>query len=392
MTTNVNMYCAIHGYDFSSIVYPDGIEPSGGSLGVEEVLVPGRNYADLRTKGRSSKKFKIKARSTDRDEIEAFLEEVNTCPEDAEFYPFDASRFGLVASAYAGLKPPEVWGAGKVFYKADAEITCREAWMLGPDKGIAFAADVDLNVASALLTNEGHETAPINYMQASGDYVSGDYIEDLSVRITPGTSTAEHDREIVLCEKMLRDDLFEVGWRKKEAIHSYETEFPKTWAETAIDVQGKTSGGSITAQVLTLDNSDYMMIPFYGPLPVSGSPGAAFLELDVDALSGDGATVQVAKLISLADMEEVDHDDLVVGTNKIYVPDLEGEEHIAIGIKAAAAGSVALSRVKGQVARYIAPAELPWVDPGEEFKIRVECSVGVQLAFLEVNYNDRYWY
>ena len=35
----------------------------------------------VRNKGRNPKKYKITARSTDRDEIEAFLQEVNTAPD-----------------------------------------------------------------------------------------------------------------------------------------------------------------------------------------------------------------------------------------------------------------------------------------------------------------------
>jgi hypothetical protein len=398
MTTYTTPYCAIHGYDFSSIVYTEGVDPSGGELGVEETQVPNRNYADVSSKGRAAKKYKIKARSTDRDEIETFLKEVNTAPEDAEFYPFstfypfDATRFGLIASAFASLKPPKITGAGKVFYEADAEIVCREAWLYGPDQGMAYAEDVALNAVSSLLTNEGHERAPISYLQASGDYVSSEYVQGLSVRITPNSSTAEHDREMTLCDKLLRDDIFEVGWRQKEVRHSWETAFSKLWAETAIDVHGKTSGGSITDHVLTLDNSDYLMIPFHGPLPISGGRGSACLELQVSAISGGSATAQVALLTDLEDMVEVDHDDLVVGLNTIYVPDLEGVGHVAIGIKAAASGAVSLSNFRGSVKRYVAPAQIPFADPDEDFKIRVEKTAGTQLAFLEVDYNDRYWY
>jgi hypothetical protein len=625
MTTYTTPYCAIHGYDFSSIVYSEGVDPSGGELGVEETQVAGRNYADVSSKGRAAKKYKIKARSTDRDEIETFLKEVNTAPEDAEFYPFstfypfDATRFGLIASAFASLKPPKITGAGKVFYEADAEIVCREAWLYGPDQGMAYAEDVALNAVSSLLTNEGHERAPISYLQASGDYYDADpqdvcraifssaiayiidsykyhtwylpssggqavpfgtikmsriavstdaiyaigklngyiyrwqgidwvlynseivatdisvatdgtmgvisggvafiwsggvwvscggagitsitvlcfgyifvianmnvwrydgawtqistsnnatdidalsgtgivaifggisynliepstwvsfggadgvfialraeseenwgvvittsngnvwryistggwteltgivpaYVEGLSCRITPDTSSAEHDREMMLCDKLLRDDIFEVGWRQKEVRHSWETAFSKLWAETAIDVHGKTSGGSITDHVLTLDNSDYLMIPFHGPLPISGGRGSACLELQVSAISGGSATAQVALLTDLEDMVEVDHDDLVVGLNTIYVPDLEGVGHVAIGIKAAASGAVSLSNFRGSVKRYVAPAQIPFADPDEDFKIRVEKTAGTQLAFLQVAYNDRFWY
>lgn len=617
MTTNTVPYCAIHGYDFSSIVYATGIDPSGGGIGVEEITAPSRKYADIRDKGRQPKKYKISARSTDRDEIEAFLDEVNNVPVDSEFYPFEVGRFGLIASAYAAIKPRQVWGEGYNFYEAEAVITCREPWLYGADKGIAYDPVAALPYVSSLLENEGQETAPINYMQASGSvsdlgaptaaeisasvtgnvvaildtsgqayYSSGSvwvplgsvlgskiskssagtmiigledsypyyllgtdfvlfsnsmtltdisiaddgtvyginssklwrwsgtawvdlsgvvkriaaqsstlvyviasddstwqydsgawsevdatavtdiatgsdgslvslqggvayywsgvawvsfggtncskiantsaghswmintsnevwqftgsaiyegswaeftattiqYIEGLSVRITLGADTAAMDRKLLVCDRMLGDDLFEIGWRKRDVSHSWDADLSKTIANLAIDIHGMISGGSISSGVLTLDNSDYLMIPFHGPLPVSGEPGNACIELQVDALTGDGATVWAALDADLSDMAEVDHDDLVVGLNTIYIPDLEGETFVAIGIKAAASGSIDLSGIKGTVKRYVADGHIPWADPTEEFKIRVEAEAGSSLAFLEVDYNDRYYY
>ena len=528
MATYVDDYCRIHGIDFSSIVNPDGIDPSGGGLGVEEVSVPDRNYASIYPKGRSPKKYRIGARSKDREAIEAFLQEVNTAPEDSEFYPFDAERFGLIASAFASLKGKTVWGSGKVFYQAEAEITCREAWLYGPDKGIAYATNVAVPAVSALLTNEGQERAPISYLQASGDYVSGSYVEDLSCRITIGISSAEHDREMILCEKMLRDDLFEVGWRAKDVLHSYETDFSKLWSVIGGDLHGKIYGGVQTGQTLLLKHGEYLMMPFYGPLPVSGESGAAEIETaiidqegsDVAALkchdgthylsatdSGGGALVASATSVltwetftalfvgdgkvvlrcydrihyvqatngggstmvassinasiwetftvvwsdathfalkcydgthyvtatggggstlaatatsvganetftvtypagsdsglypvyaietDLSDMSIAENNpDLVLGKNVFNVPDVQGAGHVAIGLRAAFFGTATISSFRGQVKRYVSPAKIPWADPGEEFKIRVESTAGTQLKFLEVDYNDRYWY
>lgn len=389
--TTVSPYCQIHGYDFSSIVYAEGVEPSGGALDVEEIPIPSRDYADIKNMGRKPKKYKIRARSTERDEIEAFLNEVNNAPVDAEFYPFDAERFGLIASAYAAIRAPKMWGTGKNFYEADAEIVCREAWLSGPARGMDFTRFVELPAVSELLSNAGHTGAPISYLQASGDYVSGNYIEGLSCRITPDTSTAEHDRELELCDKLMRDDIFELGWRG-EIQHSYQADFQKALADISIDVHGNLSGGSIVDGVLTLSNSDFMMIPFYGPLPISGDEGAARIELDVSAITGDGATCQVAFATSLGDMAEVEHDELVVGLNKIYIPDLEGVGFVAIGVKAGASDSVALTGMKGSVKRYVAPSKIPAAEFDEDFKIRVESTSGTMLKFLQVAYNDRFWY
>lgn len=389
--TNVPVYCAIGSYDIGSIVQADGVSSSGGSVKVDEISVPGRSWADIRNNGRRQKKYIVEVISLDRDAIETFLETVNTAEEDDPFYPYDAQRFGEIALASASVKETEIAAGGYNFYRAVAEITCREPWLYGPAQGVAFAYDVALNAVSAALTNAGNESAPIRYLQASGDYVSAAYVENLSIRITPGTSTIEHDRELALCDKMLRDDLLELGWRG-EVSHSWQTEMEKLWSEIALDVHGKVSGGSITDEILTLDNDDYLMIPFYGPLPISGEAGAVYLELYVTALTGDGATCQVALETDLSDIATVTHDTLVVGKNIIYIPDLEGEGHVAIGIKAATAGSVSLSKVKGMVKRYVAPSEVPAADPLEAFKVRIESTAGTQLAFLQVDYNDRYYY
>ena len=385
----VSKYCAVWDYDISDVVYTDGVTSSNGGAGVEEIVIPGRSYGDVRSKGRQPKRYRIKARSWDRTELETLARTLNTCPEDAEFYPYDAERFGIIASCHGGVKAVDLCHGGKNFYEIDGEIVCREAWLYGPDKGLGFMWEEAIPRVSDLLTNDGHERSPIGYMQFSGARIST-YTEDLSVRITPDSSTAEHDRELVLCDKLLRGDIFEVNWRG-DVRHSFDAQLISLPVLT-LDVQGKLSGGSITSEVLTLDNSDYLMIPFHGPLPISGEPGAAYLELTVDAITGDGATVWMAKETDLSDIEEIDHDDLVVGQNTIYIPDVAGEEHLAFGVKAAASGSVDISSLRGMVKRYVAPSKIPYADPDENFKIRVECTAGSLLRFSHVCFNGRFWY
>ena len=385
----VSKYCAVWDYDISDVVFADGVTSSNGEAGVEEIAIPGRSYGDVRAKGRQPKRYRIRARSWDRAELEILARTLNTCPEDSEFYPYDAERFGIIASCHGGVKAVDLVRGGKNFYEVEGEIVCREAWLYGPDQGLDIQWDTVLPWTSAALTNLGHERSPIGYMQCSGARIST-YTEDLSVRITPGTSSTEHDRELVLCDKMLRGDILEMGWRG-EVYHTFYAQL-QSLPILSLDVHSKVSGGSITSGVLTLDNSDYLMIPFHGPLPISGEPKAAYLELTVDALTGDGATVWTATETDLSDIEEIDHDDLVVGKNTIYIPDVAGEGHLAFGIKAAAAGSVAISALKGMVKRYVAPSKIPYADPDEAFKIRVECTAGQRLEFLHVCYNDRFWY
>jgi len=168
----ISPHCSINGYDFTSIVYADGISSSGGDCGVEEIQIPDRDWVDIRKKGRKIKKYKIKARSQDRDQIETFLEVCNTAPEDSKFYPFDAQRFGLIASAQAALDPIRHWGPGYNFYDAMAEIICREPWLYGPDKGMDYNYGFTL-WASRDITNNGHTDAPVLHLAMSGDYFEG---------------------------------------------------------------------------------------------------------------------------------------------------------------------------------------------------------------------------
>lgn len=390
MSTHTSKYCSIHGYDFGSIVYADGVGVSGGGSGVEEVSVPGRNYADVRDKGRNPKKYKIKARSTDRDEIEAFLREINTMPEEAEFCPFDAGRRGYIARAYAGIQGPGSWGAGKNFYEADAEITCREAWLYGADQGIDMAWATPTPAISDVITNDGHERAPISYLQASGDYIPR-YVEGLKVRITPGDSDLEHDRELKICDKLLRGDRIELGWRG-EVWHSWKSRIISV-AGLGLDVHGLMRGGTVLNDILTLSNTDYLMIPFWGPLSMSGEPGSACIEVDVTDISGDGVSFQKATgPDDIANMTEIDHDEIVVGRNVIYIPGLEGETDVSFGLQAAISGSISISSIKARVKRYVAPSKIPWADPDEDFRIRVESSNNQRLRFLQACWNSRYWY
>lgn len=233
-------------------------------------------------------------------------------------------------------------------------------------------------------------TAALGWTQLN--YPSPSYPSNLSIRITPGSSTAEYDRYILLCEKMLRDDLLTMNWRG-EIVHSWGADLTKSLAALAADVHGKISGGSISSGVLTLDNSDYLMVPFYGPLPLSGDPGAAWIEVVISAIAGDEATVQVAKETDLSDMAPIDHDTLVVGTNKIFIPELTGEDHVAIGLKAGASGSVSITDLSASVKRYVAASRVPYANPGEDFQIRVETSnTAAQLKLLQLDYNHRYYY
>ena len=328
--TEVIGRCIIFDYDFSGLVYAEGVDISGGAAGVEELATSARYYADIRGKGRQPKRYKVRARATTREDIETFLRTCNTLPDEAEFFPFDAERAGYIASGHASLLSPRQRGDGKLFYEAEAELIMRESWLYGPDQGILFGWYRALPAVSSLISNDGHERSPISYMQCSGDYAGG-YVEDLSVRIV--LDGGERDRELALCDKMMRRDIFELGWRG-EVRHSYEYNCDRLVSELSTDLHGLVSGGLWTGENLLLTNGDYVMIPFYGPLPVAGSAGAASLELDIASLGGGDGAVRIAEEADLSDAADVDHDDLVAGKQTIAIPDLQGKGTVIMGIKA----------------------------------------------------------
>ena len=66
----IDKYCAVWDYNISDVVYKDGVSASAGGAGVEEIAIPGRSYGDVRAKGRAPKRYRIKARSWDRTELE----------------------------------------------------------------------------------------------------------------------------------------------------------------------------------------------------------------------------------------------------------------------------------------------------------------------------------
>lgn len=329
MVTTVTPHMEIWGLDIGSIVYQADRDQSGGTLGIEDISIPDKDYADIRSKGRNPRRYKFRVRSSDREELETFLNRANNAPEDSEFIPFDAARSTRIGRAHAVAKAPKIH-VGNLYYEADAEITCREPWLYGAPTGINFTWTKPLPAVSDLLTSTGNTRGRINYMQAGGDYCNG-YMEDLSVRVTLASTTTAYDRYLLLCEKMMAKDIFEVGWRG-EVKHSYEYAGDRSVADLSLDLHGLVSGGLWTTDNLLLTNGDYAMLPFYGPLAVSGGGGNACLELDV--VAGSGATAQYTTETDLSDIVAIEHDDLVIGTQTITIPDLEGKGTVIFGIKA----------------------------------------------------------
>ncbi len=86
------------------------------------------------------------------------------------------------------------------------------------------------------------------------------------------------------------------------------------------------------------------MIPFLRPIaPFRGTwkRGHRVLREQSDRRSASSAGCQRKSLCPI--LQPVDHDDIVVGFNRIEIPGLEGEGHVALGLKAGNSCTVVIS-------------------------------------------------
>jgi hypothetical protein len=370
------------------------VTPSGGALKIDEYNYPWRNYATALHGGRQLRKYRVEVASFTRSDIDEFCDYVNNAPIDSEFYPESSDRCCYIQSAHAITTKPAlashpVTGAWTWHYKAEAEIVVRGAWMYGPDQGLPLTVDVDLWAGQAF-TNNGVLPAGLDYLLASGDYQSAQYVTNFGVR-TWIDSIFELQGDLTLCSKLMRNDRIEFN-RWGEVNHQYETDFPMTYSDLQIDLQGATymdygSGGSIAHEALHLGTNGKILMPFWGPLPVAENP---YVELWCNYIAGT-PVVQCATQSDLSDLAGWSAS-LHLGYNKVYIPYMVGETNTFFGITTNVSSAITINRIKGYVKRYIAPSSIYLVDPGETFTINITGGGGLKLKQLEYYYRDIFYY
>jgi hypothetical protein len=361
-------YVAFHGIDLTSLTDGDScVSESGGDLNVERSSLPDLAYAELSESGREMVTFSFEMTSFDRSYIEEIVAEINTSPREVEFYPRDADR--CVYAGYAHASRPSVAyarddGIRANLYTSNVDVYCRSGEQFGDEVGSGgVLIEPALPYETATLTNSGYYKAPIDYLYASGYYDANDgYTDELILTIGA--------YELLLCNQLMRDDGFKLD-RYGNVEHTYYTEFPKIYSEQQIDVGGSTyfdygTGGSVAYQLATLGNNATFMMPFHGPLPIKENP---YLEVTVTRLVGN-PTVMVAFNPDLSDAIAIDVD-LVVGVNKIWIPECDGEGFVTFGIQTGADASIDISDIYGEVNRYVAVDDIPLVDMDEDFTIKV---------------------
>ena len=381
-------YVAFHGIQIDDIVDIDGVEESGGGRVIDSHSLPSMDYAGLVESGRDMVTYSFSANSSARADIDELVDEINNSPGDVEFYPREADRCVYATYAQAGrtsVTKHYLAGVATNKYNVDATVYCRAANLLGNETTAGLLFNVDLPYTTASITNNGYHNSPPDYVYVSGDYdaATGFYANSISLEM--GTFSLR------LCDQLLRGDSFELD-RYGSARHIYETDFPKLYSEQQIDLLGSTycdygTGGSITHEELYITNSGKILIPFFGPLAVSGNPA---LEFEVLQYTGE-PVVSYGFDASLEDIEEVDYT-IIDGKNTVGIPNAEGEDFVFFGITTDDTASIKLKNIKGTVDRYLSIDDLPYAEPGDSFTIGISDGEfsSHSLRELYISYRDEY--
>ncbi len=395
MSTTVP-YCEIDGLICSSVVM--SIKPQPGKRSLEKSKVPGKRYGGLRDQGQDPKSYLVRARFWDEADMDDWLEAVNDIQPGAEASLFRSDRRVIVEAGeaypvdHAVAGNPDGSGAMN-FYYAEALLHCLDGYQYGNDQGIVWATAQTLPQTSALLSNAGKVRAGLDYLHVSGDYdASLGYTDDLTFYLLgPDGSTVLHSLE--LCDILMRLDAFRlthIDPERYQAEHYYEADLQRAWADISVDLHGKTSGGSLASGVLTLDDGDYFYMPFYGPLKATWD---SYLEIWASSVANT-VTARVAFETDLSDAADISQT-LTPGYNKIYIPDVEGEDFVAIGIKAAAGAtnSISLTGFKGTVHRYVPYSANMFVEPDDGFYVKLDdgASSNKKLSAVELLYRNIFW-
>lgn len=397
-------YCEIYGLDCGDHIYDNGVKLQDPGQRLQQEESSESLYGAFSRKSWRPRVYNLDAffKPGQETDLETFMKTVNNVPQDCRFYPFRNDRFAFVDQAHAYVANPQgannpATGDWGTMWDVKAEITCREPWLWGADQGLAYHENGQVWNFSSTLTNIGHMPCTLNYLQISGDYNAGQYLTGLDAGFVSPNDLYESYRMIRLCDQLMRDDLFELGWR--DGIrHIYDCSFSKLWAEVSTDLHGKTSGGSQVGQTVTLDDGDYFMIPFRGPLPIVGNDTdlQPCLELWISAVSGTGGRVRVGKLADLSDAIDFTGNIDSAGYWKVWLTSLEGSGDLYVGFKAnSGANGVTLTRFKGTVNRYLSRRQLAadvTAAIDEDFVIAVRGTGGLKYKFMQAITNYGYFY
>lgn len=129
----------------------------------------------------------------------------------------------------------------------------------------------------------------------------------------------------------------------------------------------------------------HIMFPFAGPLPCSDSPPPV-----IEFFLESGAVS--VKRSFCADLSDAEALDITVksGHNRIEIPECDGHSFVSIGLY----GTFTVSDLRAEVHRYLAEAEMPEIDAGDEFTIRISDGIDSNhsLRHLIADYCNMFWW
>jgi len=322
-------YCEINGLVCTDVV--SSVDIRGGDLKSSEQAIPGRRTGDILDAGRNPRTIQVNARFLTEEDLDDFIAHVNSAPEDCEAYPFRDDRCAYIKKAHAQVSDPEVAtieGEETTFFRGKAMLHTREPWMYGIEKGVRYESPQALPITTSL-EHEGtvEKLAALDKLCARGQYKYGlGYVEDLKLTFTPTGGSA---RDILLCSKMMTDDIFEVD-RFGDVEHSYENDFDCTFSKLQSDLHSATYCAycSITDEKLTISGEGRCVFPFYGPLPLSAE--RPYLDFDVVSIGEYAPKIVAGVLSDLSDLTEI-VTDLHIGTNRVHIPGYEGQRDFFMG-------------------------------------------------------------
>lgn len=353
----------IHGLSFVDILDGESInDPSGGDLRLDSYSIDGADYAEIEHLGRREKTYDFAVYSETKTDIQRVISELETAPADCEFCPYEDELITYAKLAHGSIDRPIPHSCGTDYiWKGRGEVICRDAHFYDAiEQGMGFRANQALPVSWSGL-NSGTLAAKIDYLMLSGDYDNGYQTREIDVIFNTHT--------IRLIDSLIRGDRFVVD-RYGNVKHTFKTEMEQIYTKLQTTLGGETyldyASGTCAYQSLFINEDGKMLIPFYGPLPVS-SDGCPQLKFYVTQKAGS-PKVSYATTPGLGDIADAEHV-ISLGWNTVDIPDVQGEEFVAFGLTTDD-GQVTISYIAATVERYL--AEIPIAEPGEEIDITIQ--------------------
>lgn len=144
--------------------------------------------------------------------------------------------------------------------------------------------------------------------------------------------------------------------------------------------------GSIAKNACVIGPHGIVAFPMKGPLQVFGAPK---LEFYVNSVTGTPHVFYVTD--SVQGEKHFLTQELVEGYNTVWIPGVQGEKDIWIGIYCGAESVISLFDTTLTVRRDIPPAEMPTVPPGDDCTFSITSAGSAKFSEIQMYYRDAFW-